>query len=210
MRHSLRLSTVVLATATLTFAASSCGDDSNSQNGQTTVSGSASTASSRVSISDAWSRQPAAGQSVAAVYGVVTNDTDVAVTLSAASSSVTDRVELHETLTQDDGTMSMREVDAGFSIPAGGSFAFEPGGPHVMLLDIDAATYPTNDVDVTLVMDSGEQIAFTAEVRPLSADDEAGGMSDTGDTGDMDTDVSASGPVHDDVDASESSIATEE
>jgi periplasmic copper chaperone A len=177
MCHTVRLTPLVVAAATLTLAASACGSGSDSQNATTAPEASALAASDSISISGAWSRQPAVGQSVSAVYGVVTNNTDAEITLSAASTSVTDRVELHETLTQDDGTMSMREVDAGFSVPAGRSFTFEPGGPHIMLLDVDSASYPTDDVDVTLITDTGEQTSFVAEVRSLNAaDDEMGDM----------------------------------
>ncbi|MFN3258564.1 MAG: copper chaperone PCu(A)C [Ilumatobacter sp.] len=119
-----------------------------------------------MSIVDAWSRQPADGQSTSAAYGIVSNPGDVDVTIVSASSPVTDQVELHETLVGDDGTMSMVERAEGFVVPAGGEFVFEPGGPHVMFLGIDSSAYP-DEVEVTLEFDGAAPLTFMAEVRSL-------------------------------------------
>ena len=133
-----------------------------------------------LSVSDAWSRQPAEGQTVGVVYGTVSNPGDDDVRLVSATSSVTGTVELHETLMDDNGAMSMQQVDEGFVVPAGGEFVFEPGGPHVMLLGIDPASFPTDAVDVELTTDDGAVLAFDAEVRAIG-----GGMDDM-DMEDMD------------------------
>ncbi len=76
----------------------------------------------------------------------------------------------------DEGQMSMQEREGGYEIAAGETFIFEPGGPHIMLLDIDAATYPKN-VDVTLSFDNDVTIEFVAEVREIGDDAmDMGGM----------------------------------
>lgn len=116
-----------------------------------------------------WSRQPAAGQPNSAVYGTVTNTGDTDVTITGVSTELTDTAELHEII-EEDGLMSMREREAGFVVPAGGTFTFEPGGPHVMLLGIDADTYPTDAVDVTFTFDAGDPTFVTAEVRKIEGD----------------------------------------
>jgi copper(I)-binding protein len=128
-----------------------------------------------LSIADTWSRQPAEGQTTSAVYGVVTNDSDEDITAIAVSTSATGTAELHQVMMNDEGQMSMSEKDGGYVIPAGESFAFEPGGPHIMLLGIDSATYP-DMVDVTLAFDNGARIDFTAEVRTIGDDDMADEM----------------------------------
>lgn len=128
-----------------------------------------SPASEEVSIGDPWSRQPAEGQDRSAVYGVITNDSDDSIVAVAASTDVSERVELHQTSMDDAGVMSMTEKEGGYTIGAGESFAFEPGGPHIMLFDIDAATYPES-VAVTLEFDDGSSVDFTAEVRSIGDD----------------------------------------
>ncbi|MEM7091934.1 MAG: copper chaperone PCu(A)C [Actinomycetota bacterium] len=121
-------------------------------------------------FTDVWTRQPADGQSVAAVYGTVTNTGSSDVTITGVAAPVTDRAELHETL-EEDGLMTMQERDDGFVVPAGGTFTFEPGGPHVMLFDIDAASYPTDALDVTFSFDAGPDSSATAEVRVIEGGD---------------------------------------
>ncbi len=85
-------------------------------------------------------------------------------------------VEIHETLMGDDGAMQMQEVPEGFVVPAGGTFTLEPGGPHIMLIDIDPADI-TGTIDVTLVFDDGTEVTVGAPVRALAMDD-MGDMSD--------------------------------
>lgn len=173
--------TAVLATSVLVLGAAACGDDEDADTAATVEAGEAA-ADGGVSVVGAWSRRPAEGQATSAVYGTVTNGTDADVTIVAATASVSDRVELHETLMGDDGTMKMQEKEGGFVVPAGGEFVFESGGPHIMLFDVDAAAYPET-VDVTLELADGETVSFTAEVRAADST-EMSGASDM-DMGDM-------------------------
>lgn len=172
---------------------SACGsDDADDESDDTEQT---EEASGDVSIADPWSREPADGQSSSAVYGVVTNGTDETITAVSATASVSDTVELHEVVMNDEGQMTMREKDGGYEIAPGDSLTFEPGGPHIMLLDIDPATYP-DAVDVTLTFDNGNAIAFRAEVRALDGDamgdmdmDDMDGMDhNDGETEEMDMD----------------------
>ena len=144
------------------LALGACGDGG----GGGAVATEAPAAGDTLSVSEAWSRQPAEGQTVTAVYGVVSNPTDDDVTIVSAFSPVTDRVEMHEVIMNADGSMKMQRREGGFLVPAGGEFVFESGGPHIMLFDIDPATYPAT-VDVTLTFDEGDPVVFTAEVRAI-------------------------------------------
>jgi copper(I)-binding protein len=191
MQRKIRLFPLFVAFVALTFSAllASCGESADEATETETdsdaaVDGDASSeAEAGVTIGDPWSRQPAEGQTTAAAYGVVFNNTDDDVQIVGVSSPVSDNLELHETNIDDDGVMSMAEVPAGFTVPAGGSFTFEPGGPHIMIFDIDAATYPSDIVTFTLGLDTGDELTFDAEVRMIS-----GGMGDMdhGDMEDMD------------------------
>lgn len=157
----------MLAAASLVLALGACGDDEDGAgSAEATAEASGDASGGAITVADAWSRQPAEGQTVTAVYGIVSNPTDEDVTIVSAFTPVTDRVELHETIANDDGTMQMQQKEGGFVVPAGGEFVFESGGPHIMLFDIDPATYPAS-VDVTLTFDSGDPILFTAEVRAI-------------------------------------------
>lgn len=167
--------------AVAALALSACGDDEDTaadtttsaaatatadeDGGGETASESAPAEEGAVTIADAWSRQPAEGQTVTAVYGVVSNASDADVTIVAASSPVSSDVQLHETI-MDGDQMTMKEKEDGFVVPAGGEFVFESGGPHIMMMDVDPATYP-DMVEVTLELDTGESLTFEAEVRAV-------------------------------------------
>ena len=140
-----------------------------------------------ISVSGVWMREPAEGQTRTAAYGTITNDGDADVTLVGVSVPFDATVEIHETIMGDDGAMQMQEVPEGFVVPAGGSFTLEPGGPHIMLIDIDPADI-TGTIDVTMVFDDGTEVTVGAPVRPLvmdAMDDMEGEMDD-----DMDDDMS--------------------
>jgi len=160
-----------LALASLAIAAVACGSDDG---------GSSGAGDGSVTVSDVWIREPAEGAPAAAAYGVITNDTDHTVTFVGASTPVTDNVQIHETITGDDGAMSMREKEGGFPIEPGDSFTLEPGGPHVMLLDVDAADI-TDPVEVTFEFDGADAVTAAATVEPLPE-----GESDMDDMDDMD------------------------
>jgi len=164
-----RRSITLVAVAALGLAA--CGSDDDSGSGDDTEQ---DASADGISMGDPWSRQPADGQTTSAVYGELTNDTGETITAVSATASVSDSVELHEVIMNDEGQMSMQEKEGGYEIATGETFIFEPGGPHIMLLDIDAATYPET-VDVTLSFDNGASIDFVAEVREIG-DDAMGDM----------------------------------
>ena len=141
-----------------------------------------------ITVTDVWMREPAEGQTRSAAYGTIVNDGDTDVTLVSASVPFDATVEIHETIMGDDCSMQMQEVPEGFAVPAGGSFTLEPGGPHIMLIDIDPADV-TGTIDVTMVFDDGTEVTVGAPVRPLMMD----GMDDMDDmSSDMDDDMTES------------------
>jgi copper(I)-binding protein len=128
-----------------------------------------------ITVTGVWMREPAEGQTRTAAYGTITNDGDADVTLVSASVPFDATVEIHETIMGDDGSMQMQEVPEGFVVPAGGSFTLEPGGPHIMLIDIDPADI-TGTIDVTMIFDDGTEVTVGAPVRVLVMDDMESGM----------------------------------
>ena len=119
-----------------------------------------------ITVTGVWMREPAEGQTRTAAYGTITNNGDADVTLVAASVPLDVTVEIHETIMGDDGTMQMQEVPEGFVVPAGGSFTLEPGGPHIMLIDIDPAAI-VGTIDVTMIFDDGTEVTVGAPVKAL-------------------------------------------
>ncbi|MFD0556172.1 hypothetical protein FB566_1406 [Stackebrandtia endophytica] len=155
-------SAAALFTALVLLAA--CGGDATADQ---TADDSADTAAI-LEISDAWVKTAESGMS--AVFATVTNpgDTDVAVVGAQSELSV---VELHE-VAMVDGEMKMREKDGGFVIPAQSGHQLEPGGDHLMLIDIDRPIQAGDEVTVTLTLDTGETITFTAIAKDFAGGNE--------------------------------------
>ena len=60
--------------------------------------------------------------------------------------------------------MMMREVSS-IDVPAGGEVVLEPGGMHVMLLELPDPLEAGETFDLTLVTDAGDEIVIDVEVR---------------------------------------------
>jgi copper(I)-binding protein len=93
--------------------------------------------------------------------------------LVAASSDAAGVVQVHET-TMADGTATMAEVE-GVDVPAGGSVTFEPGGYHVMLMEIPEALEVGSSIDVTLSFEGAGDVEVTAEIREFTGEMEGDG-----------------------------------
>lgn len=176
-----------LAASALVFSLAACGSDDDSSSDATVettmaddmdedmdddmmeIPGGEATVDD-ITVTDAWVRQPAEGQTRSAAYGTIANDGDTDITLIGGAVPFGATVEIHETLMDDDGTMQMQEREDGFVIAAGATFELEPGGPHVMMLDIDPADF-VDDVEVTLIFDDGTELTVAAPVRSIDGTD---------------------------------------
>ncbi|MBZ0292970.1 MAG: copper chaperone PCu(A)C [Anaerolineae bacterium] len=101
---------------------------------------------------------------VSAVYMTIENHTDRTLSLIGASSPYAGAAEIHESTIDDNDVMRMRPVEGGIVIVPEGSAALEPGGYHIMLLDLQTGLIAGEALSVTLtfaVMD--EQGAATGE-----------------------------------------------
>ncbi len=64
-----------------------------------------------------------------------------------------------------DMAMMMQEVEGGITIPADGQVVLEPGGLHVMLLELPEPLEEGETFDVTLTDDAGDEFTVEVEVR---------------------------------------------
>lgn len=119
----------------------------------------------QVRIDDAWARATPPGAKVGAGY--LTISTPVADRLIGAASPAAARVELHVTTKQGD-VMRMRQVKA-YDIPVGGSFVLEPGGAHLMLVDLKAPLKEGTKVPMTLRFEKAGEVKIVLQVRALGA-----------------------------------------
>ncbi len=116
-----------------------------------------------LNVRDAYVRLAATPTNPGAAYFTVTGG-PVADRLLTVSSPVVIRTELHES--KMDGTMmSMKPLDGGVEIPAGGTVEFKPGGKHAMMFNINPGILPPRTLPMVFTFASGERITADAVVK---------------------------------------------
>ncbi len=112
-----------------------------------------------VIVEGAWARPVTVGESErihSAAYFRLQNFGEDQVTLVDAATDVAGRTEIHETQ-MEDGVMRMRQR-SDVSVPGGESVAFEPGGLHIMLMEVHRDLVEGDTLMLTLrFADSSEQ-----------------------------------------------------
>jgi copper(I)-binding protein len=162
---------IVACTSLAALALSACGSDDGG-----------------ISIEGAWARTSAEGQTTGAVYFHVTADEDDRLVAVSVPASVAATAEIHEVVMADmsedaeadmgddmsedaeadtggtDPQMRMQELADGLPLPAGGMVTLEPGGYHVMLLDIAEPLAVGDEIELTLDFEHADDVTVTVEV----------------------------------------------
>jgi len=132
--------------------------------------GSSTSSDAALAINDSWTK--ATDGPMTGSFGTLVNSTDADITVTAGSSPVAGMVELHEVVMAD-GEMVMQPKPGGFVVPAGGSLTLEPGGLHVMLMDLKEPIAPGADVPVTLTLSNGETLTYTTVAKDFAGGNES-------------------------------------
>ncbi|GAB2469048.1 hypothetical protein GCM10027063_06810 [Promicromonospora xylanilytica] len=123
-----------------------------------------------VALSDGWVK--AADSGMSAAFGELTNSGSDDVTVVSATTEASSMIELHETVANESGEMIMREIEGGFVIPAGETLSLEPGGSHIMLMDLGDPLEAGEEVTFTLTFEDDSTYEFTAPVKDYSGANE--------------------------------------
>jgi hypothetical protein len=120
---------------------------------------------SNVTVSSPWARATPGGAKVGAAY--LTLDAKAADKLVAARSPVAGAVELH-THTHEGGVMRMRRIEA---IPAapGSTVKLEPGGHHIMLMDLKQPLKEGEAIELTLVFEAAGEMTVKVPVLKVGS-----------------------------------------
>jgi copper(I)-binding protein len=169
--------------AAAALALAGCGGTDSSTPAQTVSSaptaaadGDARTAAP-LTLDDAWAKavdqlpDPGTMPAMTGVFGTLVNTGDADIRLIGGSSPVAAMVELHETVMSDEG-MVMREADGGLVVPAGGSLVLEPGGHHIMLMDLTEPIPAGADVEVVLRAEDGTEVTVVVPARTFAGAEE--------------------------------------
>ena len=113
-----------------------------------------------VTVKDAWVRTTVPGQKGTGAFMSITAKSDLR--LVGASSAAAGVTEVHEMKMNGD-VMQMRAV-SGIDLPAGKAVALQPGGFHVMLLDLKTALPKNATVPLTLLFKDAKGVESKVEL----------------------------------------------
>ncbi|WP_194861572.1 copper chaperone PCu(A)C [Dietzia sp. SYD-A1] len=170
---------------TLALTTAACASDDPAQTSVAADQATSAEAAGVVILDDGWVK--ATDTDMSGVFGTLRNPGDVDLHLTGVSSRLGGRTELHETVPGGSGMM-MQEKEDGFVIPAGGELVLEPGGNHIMLMDLDQPITTGQQITLTLQFAGGAQDGGTEQEVTVSARDFRGGEEEYvgDDHGDMD------------------------
>ncbi len=141
------------------------------------AAGVAPAAAQVASVKDPWVRATTPRQKSSSAYMEITAAR--AGRLVEAVSSVAGIVEIHE-MRMDKDMMRMRAIPA-LDLPAGQPVALEPGGFHIMLMDLKVQLKKGDQVPITLIIElrngTRQSVDISASVRAPQASGAEGGKS---------------------------------
>lgn len=144
----------VFAMASMALAA--CGNDDDDPNGGDAVA----------TLGDLEIYEPSIrytlGTNAAAYFRVTNSGEDDR--LVGVRSPVTERIELHETITEG-ATGRMQQVEDGLSVPGGDELRLESGGYHVMLMELPRELEQGEEIDLELVFEEAGEVTIAATVE---------------------------------------------
>ena len=120
-----------------------------------------------VEISNAWARSTAPGQEVGAAY--MSLKSTMAAKLLEVKSPIAESVEIHE-MSMNNGVMKMRMLDV-LDLPAGKTVKLEPGGFHLMLIDLKKPLRAGDAIEISMTFKDGRGKLINQKVSlPVKAD----------------------------------------
>ncbi|GAB3286564.1 copper chaperone PCu(A)C [Pseudoclavibacter terrae] len=143
---------------------------------------SAGLAADSVTVENAWVK--AADSGMSAAFGEIENTGAGDVTIVSVASPASTALELHETVENETGEMTMREKGGGFTIAPGETLTLEPGDNHIMLMDLPEPVVAGDELSFTLTFSDESTLDFTAPAKDYA------GANENYEDGDMEMDHS--------------------
>ena len=115
----------------------------------------------QVQVTDAWARPTLQGQTATGAF-MSLKSADGARLIGAAS-PVAGVVEIHEMVMEGD-VMQMRELADGLPLPAGQEVVLEPGGYHLMFMDLTGPLVEGEKLPVTLTFEKAGSVEIILDI----------------------------------------------
>lgn len=120
-----------------------------------------------IQVISPWSRELPPTAPVGAAFMTIENHSDQADRLISADSSIADITELHAHIHEGD-VMRMVKVDA-IDIPAQAQVTLEPGGYHIMLIDLKKPLVAGEQLPLTLEFEHAGKVDVTVDIHSSDA-----------------------------------------
>jgi len=119
----------------------------------------------KVLVQSSFARESIPGTSISSAYMAINNISTKDLRLISATSSVTDRIEIHEH-TMANGLMRMRQVEY-VDISAKDTVLFQPSGLHLMIFDLKQPLKAKENITITLHFDDQSSIDVNYTIKGL-------------------------------------------
>lgn len=125
-----------------------------------------------VTASNAWVREQRDANGMTAAYFTVCNGAMAPATLTGVETAIAGYAEFHETTKDERGVVSMAPAGE-LTLAPGERLVFEPGGKHVMLMELKRAVAAGEEAPLMLQFADGSALAVEAVARSAAeaADD---------------------------------------
>ncbi|MBC3767536.1 copper chaperone PCu(A)C [Neptunicella marina] len=121
------------------------------------------TAAATIEISDATVRLLPPGVKNTSAYFTINNSDKTDCIIVAAQTDIAARTELHAHMMHNNMMHMMKQESV--TLKAGEQLQFQPGGLHLMLFDLKQPLKEDQQVMLTLIMQDGQKIEFSAVVK---------------------------------------------
>jgi copper(I)-binding protein len=128
-----------------------------------------------IHIDHPWSRETPKGATIASGYAVIENKGSLPDRLIGGSSEISGSFEIHE-MTMQNGVMKMRPLEKGIEIAPGQSVKLEPGGYHIMFLELKQPPVKGKHFKGTLIFEKAGKVDVEFAVEGMGAMDMRGGQ----------------------------------
>ena len=121
-----------------------------------------------ITISEPWARPSPKMATSGAAYMIIRNKGGEDDALIGATSDVSEVAEIHEMVIDDNNVMHMKPVkDQRLVIPAKGTVKLEPGGYHIMLINLNHQLEEGEIVHLVLKFEKSGEIKVDAPVKMM-------------------------------------------
>lgn len=121
-----------------------------------------------ITFTNAYARAMPPAAKTGGGFVTITNSGTTDDALLRVTSPVAGEVQLHETVMEND-IMKMGPIEGKLALPAGEALTFEPGGLHLMFMQVDVPFAEGDEVPVTLYFEHAGAVGLVLPVGPIGA-----------------------------------------